>query len=158
MELAARRLLPAGSAVVFSSAGTRGYDAAPMDAEMSARLEGVDTASFRSRPLSRELLEEADLVLTAEASHRAFILDEQPALFRKVFTLGQAAAAIQRLDTGLPRAELLAGLARARGSADPALDVADPYRRGPEAAARAAADIERLLAVVVPALSRATDS
>ena len=154
MELAARRLLPEDGGVVFSSAGTRGFDASEMDAEMAARLDGVDASSFRSRPLTRELLEEADLVLTAEASHRAFILDEQPGLFRKVFTLGQAAAAIQRIDDGLPRTELLARLAQARGSADPALDVADPYRRGPEAAAEAAAAIERLLAVVVPALAR----
>ena len=153
MELAARRLVPDETDLVFSSAGTRGFDAAEMDAEMASLLD-ADTAAFRSRPLTRELLEDADLVLTAEASHRSFILDEQPELFRKVFTLGQAAAAIQRLEPGLPREELLAGLARSRGSADAELDVRDPYRRGPEAADEAAATIERLLSVVLPALAR----
>jgi protein-tyrosine-phosphatase len=129
------------------------FDAADLDAEMASLLD-ADTAAFRSRPLTRELLEDADLVLTAEASHRSFILDEQPELFRKVFTLGQAASAIERLEPGLPREELLAGLARSRGSADPELDVRDPYRRGPEAADEAAATIERLLSVVLPALAR----
>jgi sulfate adenylyltransferase len=153
MELTARRLVPDESDLVFSSAGTRGFDAAEMDPEMAARVAG-DTSSFRSRPLTRELLEDADLVVTAEASHRTFVLDEQPGLFRKVFTLGQLAAAIQRQESGLPREELLARLAQSRGSADPDLDVADPYRRGPEAAAKAAATIERLLDVVLPALTR----
>jgi sulfate adenylyltransferase len=153
MELTARRLVPDESDIVFSSAGTRGFDAAEMDEAMASLLNG-DAAAFRSRPLTRELLEEADLVLTAEASHRSFILGEQPALFRKVFTLGQAAAAIQRLEPGLPREELLTRLAHARGSADAELDVRDPYRRGPEAADEAAATIERLLAVILPALTR----
>jgi len=153
MELTARRLVPDETDMVFSSAGTRGFDAAEMDPTMAARVQG-DASAFRSRPLTRELLEQADLVLTAEASHRAFILDEQPGLFRKVFTLGQLAAAIQRQDAGLPRDELLARLAQSRGSADPVLDVTDPYRRGPEAAAQAAARIEGLLGVILPALSR----
>jgi len=153
MELTARRMVPDESDIVFSSAGTHGFDAVEMDAEMASRLNGGAVA-FRSRPLTRELLDGADLVLTAEASHRAFILDEQPGLFRKVFTLGQAAAAIGRLEPGLPREELLARLAQSRGSADPTLDVTDPYRRGPEAAAEAAERIERLLAVVLPALAR----
>jgi sulfate adenylyltransferase len=152
MELTARRLVPDASDIVFSSAGTRGFDAVEMDAEMAALVDG-DTTAFRSRPLTRELLAEADLVLTAEASHRSFLLEEQPGLVRKVFTLGQAAAAVQRLEPGLPREELLTRLAQARGSADPALDVTDPYRRGPQAAAQAAATIERLLAVVLPALA-----
>ncbi|SFB87461.1 sulfate adenylyltransferase [Nocardioides terrae] len=153
MELTAQRLVPDETDMVFSSAGTRGFDAAGMDPAMAARVQG-DTTAFRSRPLTRELLDRADLVLTAEASHRTFILDEQPGLFRKVFTLGQLAAAIQRQETGLPREELLARLAQSRGSADPALDVTDPYRRGPEAAAHAAARIERLLDVILPALAR----
>ncbi|GAB7002819.1 hypothetical protein JCM18899A_02900 [Nocardioides sp. AN3] len=157
MELTSRRLVPDESDIVFASAGTRGFDAAEMDEEMAALLAG-DAArlakAFRSRPLTRELLQEADLVLTAEASHRAFILDDQPGLFRKVFTLGQAAAAIERLGTGLARHDLLERLGQSRGSAETSLDVGDPYRRGPEAAARAAASIEHLLSVILPALTQ----
>ncbi|HET6937863.1 MAG TPA: hypothetical protein VFI19_04635 [Nocardioides sp.] len=39
-----------------------------------------------------------------------------------------------------------------RGHADPALDVQDPYRRGPEAAAGCVARLDELLRTVLPAL------
>lgn len=75
----------------FGSAGTHGWDAKPMDAVMSGALgDGVECGSFPSRPLTRELIDEADLVLIAEASHRSYVLEDHPAAFRKVFTLGQA--------------------------------------------------------------------
>ena len=154
MELTARRLAGENADIVFESAGTRGFTDREMDEAMVPLLAaGIDGAAFRSRPLTRQLLDEADLVLTAEASHRSFILDDFPGLFRKVFTLGQAAAAIERIGPdSLPREELLRRLAETRGSADN--DVADPYRRGPEAAQRAADLITELLGVVVPALTR----
>jgi sulfate adenylyltransferase len=153
MELTARAL--AGDArVSFASAGTHGFDASPMDdALVRVLAEGVDASEFRSRPLTRELLEDADLVLTAEAAHRSFILDDHPGLFRKVFTLGQAAEAVARLEPGLTPSEVVARLGAARGSADPALDVPDPYRRGPEAAAAAAERITALLRALLPALT-----
>ena len=56
-------------------------------------------AGFRSRPLTRQILEEADLVLTTEAAHRSFILDDHPQLFRKVYTLGQFAEAVAKAPT-----------------------------------------------------------
>jgi sulfate adenylyltransferase len=155
MELTARSL--AGDArVSFASAGTHGFDASPMDdALVEVLAQGMDASAFRSRPLTRELLEEADLVLTAESAHRSFILDDHPGLFRKVFTLGQAAEAVGRLEPGLTPAEVVARLGAARGSADPALDVPDPYRRGPEAAAAAAERITALLRALLPALTGA---
>ena len=62
-----------------------------------------------------ELLDEADLVLTMESAHRTFILDEHPSLFRKVFTLGQFAQAVERAPDGLDREALLAHVADPRG-------------------------------------------
>ncbi|WGL53067.1 adenylyl-sulfate kinase [Nocardioides sp. BP30] len=154
MELTARRL--AGTAgLEFSSAGTHGWDDKPMDAAMVQVLgDGIEAGDFRSRAVSRDLLDRADLVLTAEAAQRSYLLQDHPDLFRKVFTLGQAAEAIGRLEPGLAPTEVVERLASARGHADPALDVPDPYRRGPEAAAAAAEHIGRLLATVLPALSR----
>lgn len=158
MELTARRLAGSGAALRFSSAGTHGWDAKPMDATMVEVLaEGVEAGGFRSRAVSRELLEEADLVLTAEAAHRSYLLEDHPGMFRKIFTLGQAAEAIGRLEPGLTPAEVVRRLGSARGNADPALDVPDPYRRGPEAAAAAAEHISRLLGVVLPALGAARE-
>ena len=152
MQLVADRL--AGGALEASSAGTHGYDDRGVDVEMRTLLTAreVSTDDFRSRRLTTELVDEADLVLTAEVAHRRYILDEQPGAFRKVFTLGQFAEAVRNAH-GLTGQELLAEIATRRPHADPSLDVADPYRQGPEAAARSAEQIEALLQVVVPALA-----
>jgi len=156
-ELVARSLVDDGS-VEFASAGVHGWDAHPLDAEMAAVLpEGVSAGGFASRRLTGAMVAEADLVLTMEAAQRTYLLEDHPAAFRKVFTLGQAARALARLQAeedalaGDPRA-VLRRLGSARGTADPALDVADPYRRGPEAAAEAARRIRELLDVVLSAL------
>lgn len=153
MELTARAMTGPGSGLTFASAGTHGWEDHPMDEVMATRLDGVSADGFTSRPVTRELLEQADLVLTAESEHRAHLLADQPGMFRKVLTLGQAAAAIERMEPGLSREELLKRLAQARGSAGAETDIADPYRRGPQAAAVCAAQIRRLLEVVLPALS-----
>lgn len=154
-ELLARHASPDESVVRFSSAGTHGYVDSPVDDVLRAALpDGIDASGFRSRRLTPELLASADLVLTAEAAHRTFILDDHPELFRKVFTLGQFAHAVERAPDDLDRNALLAHVAAARGAADPSLDVPDPYRRGPEAASGCVARLEELLRVVLPALSR----
>ena len=93
-------------------------------------------------------------MLTMEAAQRSFILDEHPGLFRKVFTLGQFAQAVERAPEGLDREALLAHIAATRGNADPALDVPDPYGRGAEAASGCVARLDELLRAVLPALSR----
>lgn len=153
MELTARRLYN-GDAVRFSSAGTHGFVDEPMNPPMVEVLarRGGSAEGFRSRRLTRELVDGADLVVTAESAHRTFILEEHPAAFRKVFTLGQLAAAIESAGP-VERDELLAQIGSRRGPADPALDVADPYRRGSAAAEAAATHIDTLLRVVVPALA-----
>lgn len=155
MELLSRELIP-GGALMVSSAGTHGFDREPINPELAAALDhhrpGIDTSGFGSRRLTAAMLTEADLVLTAEASHREWILGDHPALFRKVFSLGQFAAAIDRAPTDLDPRELLAHVGAQRGPADPAFDVPDPYRRGPQAAADAVSQIARLLRVVLPAL------
>ncbi|MFC6340530.1 hypothetical protein ACFP8W_00940, partial [Nocardioides hankookensis] len=51
--------------------------------------------------------------------------------------------------------DLLAHAGEHRGPADPALDVPDPYRRGPEAAQACANQLQELLRAVVPALADA---
>ncbi len=153
MELAARRM--AGDGIRFASAGTHGWVDHGVSPEMARPLaaRGVDPTGFRSRRLTRRMVEDADLVLTAEASHRSFILDDSPAAFRKVVTLGQAGRAIGSLPGDLSPAQVLGALAEHRGPADPALDVADPYGRDADVADRAAERIDALLGVVLPALT-----
>jgi sulfate adenylyltransferase len=154
LELRARQLLGADSGVEVASAGTEGFDAAPVAETMEAEFArwGTETAVFRSRRATGELVDQADLVLTAEAAHRARLLEERPGAFRKVFTLGQFVASARAADPALRGRDLIAALASRRVPASPDHDIADPYRRGPEAAAKAAAQMEDLLAVVVDRL------
>jgi sulfate adenylyltransferase len=152
-EALARAEAPEG--VEFSSAGTHAKDGQPINPDMVAVLPAdLDTSAFRSRRLTTALLEDADLVVTMEAAHRTFVLDDHPAMFRKVFTLGQLARALGLAPAGLDRDGLLAHLGTTRRNADPALDVPDPYRRGAEAASGCVARLEELLNTVLPALSR----
>jgi sulfate adenylyltransferase len=141
--------------VTFASAGTHGFREHPMDAVMGASLasRGLSDGDFVSRPLTPAMVEEADLVLTAEATHRTFILDDHPSSFRKVFTLGQFAEAVRVLSPELSGRQVLAAAGLRRGGAISRLDVRDPYGRGPEAADACAAQIDELLRVIVPALT-----
>ena len=160
MELRARALateLGAGNALNLSGAGTHGFNEHPMDSTMATTLATRDTTAdgFSSRPLTKTLIVEADLVLTAEGSHRSFILDDHPGAFRKVFTLGQFAAAAEAATTADPDLsgrDLITSVGLRRGGADRSLDIADPYRRGPAAAETCATQVDELLRVVVPAL------
>ena len=93
-------------------------------------------------------------MLTAEAAHRTYLLEEtagrvpQGVHARSVRGRGRAA-----LGADGPRGRaLVAEIGRHRSQADPRHDVDDPYRRGPEVAAACAARIDDLLGIVVPAL------
>lgn len=153
LELSARLLAGDDSGVTFASAGTHGLDARAMDEGMVPLLpEGAAADAHASRRLTAELLEDADLVLTAEATHRTFILEEFPQHFRKVFTVGQFAATIEE-HPGLRRRELVAAAAARRSPARPEHDIADPYRRGAAASETAAATMTRMLDVIVPRLT-----
>ena len=141
--------------VEFSSAGTHARDGDPINPDMLPALPAdLDTSGFRSRRITTTILDDSDLVLTMEAAHRVYILDDHPGAFRKVFTLGQLAKALEQAPEGLDRAGLLAHLGVTRRNADPSLDVPDPYRRGAEAASGCVARLDELLSTVLPALSR----
>ena len=158
LELSARLLAGEDSGVAFASAGTHGFDARSMDEGMVPLLPAGATADeHASRRLSADLLKDADLVLTAEATHRTFILEEFPQHFRKVFTVGQFAATIAD-HPGLRGRELVTAAAARRTPARPEHDIADPYRRGEAASTTAAATMSRMLDVIVPRLTAsATD-
>jgi sulfate adenylyltransferase len=154
LELRARQLLGPGSGVEVSSAGTVGFDASPVSDTMEAEFAryGTQTEGFRSRRATGELVDEADLVLTAGADHRTRLLEDRPGAFRKIFTLGQFVASARAVDPALRGRDLIDALANRRVPASPDHDIDDPYRRGPEAARRAAATMEALLEVAVERL------
>ena len=152
LELTARALSGSGSGVDFSSAGTHGVDGHAMNDVMLARLADAEPGGFASRRLTAPLLAEADLVLTAEATHRGFVLEEFPQHVRKVFTVGQFAAALDE-HPELTGRELVAAVGARRTAARPEHDIADPYRRGESAADTAADTMSRMLRVIVPRLA-----
>jgi protein-tyrosine-phosphatase len=154
LELVARAR--SGGVVDVASAGVWARDDTLIDPAMAVELtaRGISSDAFRSRRLTGSMIGRADLVLTAEARHRAAILDEHPIATRKVLTVGQADRALDRIDAGLPASDVAAALVAARGGATEDLDIVDPYRRGPEAARACAlildTIVDRLLARLVP--------
>jgi sulfate adenylyltransferase len=154
LELRARQLLGSDSGVEVSSAGTRGFDAEPVSDTMDAEFAryGTDVTTFRSRVVTGGMIDEADLVLTAEAAHRTRLLEERPAAFRKIFTLGQFVESAAAAPPSLRGRELIAALGNRRVAASPGHDIDDPYRRGPEEARRAAVTMEGMLEVLVDRL------
>ena len=133
MELTARDLAGPGASVTFASAGTHGFREHPMDTVMGKALgsRGVSNDDFLSQPLSASLIEDADLVLTAEATHRTFILDDHPSSFRKVFTLGQFAEAVRTLGPELEGRKLLRAAGGRPGRCDHRARRARPLRSRP---------------------------
>lgn len=158
MELRSRALTAEGGAIEFASAGTHGFNAHPVDRTMGSVLgeRGVSAellSGFASRPLTDDLIEAADLILTAEASHRAFVLEEVPGAFRKVFTLGQFAESVERVDPALRGADLVQAVGHRRAGANDDHDIRDPYRRGKAAAEVSADQIDTLLQAVLHRLA-----
>lgn len=150
-EVVARHLAGFEAGVEFSSAGTYGLPAHPMNPDIAVYMpRGASSEGFASRRVNSRLVSDAELILTMEASHRTFLIEEYPAAFRRILTLGQFAEAASQSDrTG--RA-LIADLSTSRPPTRPFQDVPDPYRRGPAANERAAALLSQLLGVIVPAL------
>ncbi len=158
------RLGPDAPAFVVESAGTIAQDGAPMDgaaAAQSVRLGG-DPSGHRSRYLTPEIVASADLVLTAERSHRAAAVGLAPRASKRAFTIKQFARVIDGLepgdlaDVGSPQ-ELVERVARLRGvvppPADPAADdVDDPYRRSESTHVRVADEIDSALVTIADAL------
>ena len=162
-EVTARHLLEgAGKTgdILVSSAGTHGFHDHPINPDIAVELATEAARGyFRSRPLSPALIDDADLVLTAETWHRTTVLEEQAQAFRKAFTLAEFAEAVQTLRgqgvTATGRA-LIAEAASQRPATKPEHDIADPYKRGPVANTEAATRIRELLEIVLPALTEDT--
>jgi protein-tyrosine phosphatase len=149
---------PAG--FVASSAGTRGWAGAEMDPAAAAELRrlGGDPADFRARDLTVGSCEAADLILTATAEHRSYVLQECPRALKRTFTLLELAHLVSDVESvrrmaGDP-AEVVRAASSARGASSLVdYDVGDPYG-GPPEIHRAVADrintaVEQIVAVLV---------
>lgn len=140
------------SSVSVMSAGTRALIGHRMADPILAALaeEGVDGSGFRAQNLTQALAAGADLILTAEASHRSEVARLLPRALPRIFTLRQFArlTAIDPLDhPGGRRLDyLVQQVAGLRGTTQPAGgaadDVEDPWN-GSRAAYRRALDAMR---------------
>nr|WP_255422181.1 hypothetical protein [Tessaracoccus sp. MC1627] len=151
-DVAARSSAPEG--IAFVSAGTRALVGEGMDPPMAAELKGRgEPEAHLARQLTRSMVEEADLILTMAPEHRRYILDEWPTLGRKAFVIGHASRVVAELPKDLRLDGVVDYLWHHRTS-EAGDEVADPYRRGEQAAEVAARSIDAHLDVIVGALSR----
>jgi protein-tyrosine phosphatase len=130
---------PLGSDVKVSSAGVRGLEGhgAVEDAVIAAGELGVDIAGHRARRLSRQDLEEADLILWMASDHRDAVGQMSPDAAPRTFTLKELVPLLESLpppprggtDEGTVR-DRLRRAHELRGSSVPGSagdqDIADP--------------------------------
>ncbi|MDG4804994.1 phosphotyrosine protein phosphatase [Micromonospora sp. WMMD980] len=165
---------PAGSdALVHShSAGTGGWHAGEEMNPPAARqviARGGEVTGFAARRLRSDLIDAADLVLTATADQQEYVVALRPDAAGRTFVLGEFGRLLGPLDrSALPAAEATPEAVHARGvalvaaveaarqgaSALPTDDLDDPWGRGDQCFSRVADEIEEtvqpLAAVLLP--------
>lgn len=164
-ELVVRRHLGASTSWVVSSAGVPGADSWVMDPQMSemAQERGVPRSwceAHRSRSVDRPLLLEPDLIITMEKRHRDAVVDLEPQVHSRVFTLAQAGTAGRSLLEGAGSGqswgvcELIRRLHETGVVARSSEDVPDPYRRPRHEAERVAAVLDEPLVTLARLMGR----
>lgn len=153
----------------IASAGAQAMIGNPVDPGSASILEtrGVDHTEFAARQITERMLDDIDIVLPLEVSHRKIVLSYSPRHLKRAFTLKEFARLLDSADAREPWTDRLAGLstpeerwaalpshlARERGlsrAQDGADDIADPYRRPQDAfdtmAVEVDAAVERIVA------------
>lgn len=156
-RLLAARLPNARFAV--SSAGVGAMVGYAMSKYASAELQGYggDPTGFAARQLTPDLIEDADLILTATRELRSQVLSEAPGALRRTFTILEFAALATMADvtaSGSPGEVVKWAGAHRSAAAAVEQDVPDPFRRGAEVHAAAAAAIHGAVEEIAKGLSR----
>lgn len=86
-----RHALGAGTDFMVRSAGVAAGSGAPPSPETVAILKesGISLDGHRSRPITRDMVRDAMLVLTMTAVHREIVLELFPEASERVFLLGE---------------------------------------------------------------------
>jgi protein-tyrosine phosphatase len=151
--LAAR--LPADRFAV-RSAGVGAMVGYAMSKYAAAELEGFggNPKGFAARQLTPEMIEEADLLLTATRDLRSAVLADAPGALRRTFTILEFAA-LSAMGEGSTAEELVRWAGAHRSAAgNVEQDVPDPFRRGPEMHAAAAGAIHEAVQQIAKGLDR----
>jgi len=92
--------------ILVLSAGINAYGGSPTGEAIEVmRAKGIDISGYRSRQLTRELIEEADLILTMKKEYKDSIVSRYPEVKHKVFTLKEFAGETEDLDIADPYSE-----------------------------------------------------
>lgn len=156
-----------GLGIEVTSAGTGALAGWPVDPGSVALLvaAGIDSTAFRARQLTVDMIEDADLVLTATRAHRRAVVQEAPLGLRKTFALVDFADLVADVQpqeveaargrSGVGKLVAAAGarrhLVHARPEDDDA-DIVDPFKMGPEVFAQMEREITPSLDAVVDRL------
>jgi protein-tyrosine phosphatase len=155
-----RRLVSLGASVTVSSAGVLGNGrAATPEAVAVMHERGLDLSAHVSRPLDREVIAAADLILAMTREHVREVCAMDPGAWPRAFTLKELArrtSVVAPRGPTLPFADWLADVAEGRSmsdliGSDDADDVEDPLGYGKGIYRGTADEIDGLLAAVVPA-------
>jgi protein-tyrosine phosphatase len=149
--------------VAVHSAGTQALVGRGIDGHSAKALAefGVDPEGHVAQRYTAQMINRADLILTAESMHRSVIVQAEPLTFRRAFTivefgrLGRELPALEDVtrDSLKARVKEIAGR---RGWVDApgegADEIADPFGDGEIAAQRTAAAVAEAIAEVSSAL------
>jgi protein-tyrosine phosphatase len=150
--------------ITAASAGTAGLPDWPMDAPSALALRelGGDPDGHAGRRLTEAMVADADLILTAETTHRSVIVQADPPAFRRAFTLrefGRLGAALGTLGAPVTVSALrerVGDVAARRGNAEPAEpgadDIGDPFGAPLTVARMRAAEVAAAVDLVIGAL------
>ena len=132
------------------SAGTYGLHGYPIEPNAGTLLaaEGIACDAFRARRLDAEMIEAANLVLTATREHRTAVVTLAPNALPKTFTIREFARLVEHVGPVEPE-DLVAAAAAQRGrtwSPPDMDDIADPYGASNVAYERAYREISEALA------------
>ena len=138
-----------------SSAGVRAVIAHPIHHDAALILEqlGGDVSDFAARQLTPGIAARADLVLTMTRAHREAVLERNPKLLRRTFTLSEAS----RLASAFS-AQTVNDLATLRPqlAAHESWDITDPIGQGMETFAMVGSQIAELLPPVLQLCKRSS--
>ncbi|HKY56644.1 MAG TPA: hypothetical protein VJL80_01225 [Aeromicrobium sp.] len=138
-----------------ASAGVQGWPEAPVDSMVVLELErfGARADEFASRALQGQMVEDADLVLTATREHRSEVLSRHPSALRRTFTLREFADLVEDMIGMSSPAEMVAEAYRRRSEAGDDLDLPDPFRRPPDVHRQVADQIATAVRIIAERLS-----
>ena len=138
-----------------ASAGLQGWREAPVDGMVVLELErlGARADGFASRTLASQMVDDADLILTATRDHRSEVLSRYPNALRRTFTLREFASLVENMIGVSSPAEMVAAAYRQRSEAGDDLDLPDPFRRPPDVHRAVADHIALAVGIIAERLS-----